>query len=451
MSHNDGDRTNASSGTGLRRRLAAGLGAFLLVGCGSDTPIVPVTPVPETVTLSATALTFTALGAVETVSATVGDQFGATMPGQKVLWSSSAPFVASVSPSGEVRSGSNGSAVITAVVGSATATVSVTVAQEPRTLTKTSVDGWIQPYGSLVKDTLEVLVADSLGHPVADVAVLWTVKDGGGTIVPLDGGRTDGHGVARARWRLGSEVGAQSVGAALTTPALHVVFLAEAGEEPELAVWLPWDSILAIQERLSVDSVSGTEIGIRVTAEGSTGALTGGRTAGNNEPWTVTNSLGADRVRVEVLVVESGTGAVLYGVAPSTTLHPTGETLVGPSDLSWSHATWRVAPAYEAVWKARVLEASASQAEATIDALVHDPFWVGNDYFDLNGVGGGTARATEGWYPARMHFPNATVGVPHTESYDWYFYLRGTRFGLTDDRIPVLPRIQMSVVWKLAL
>ena len=80
------------------------------------------------ITLSATSLSFSSVGATQQLSATVKDQNGATMSGATVTWTTSAASVATVSSTGLVTSVADGSATITATEGSVSATASVSVA-----------------------------------------------------------------------------------------------------------------------------------------------------------------------------------------------------------------------------------------------------------------------------------------------------------------------------------
>jgi len=79
------------------------------------------------ITLSATSLSFSSLGATEQLTATVKDQNGATMSGASVTWSSSSASVATVSSSGLVTAVANGTTTITATSGMANTGVDVTV------------------------------------------------------------------------------------------------------------------------------------------------------------------------------------------------------------------------------------------------------------------------------------------------------------------------------------
>ena len=102
---------------------------WFLAGCGAETatPTAPVAPKATTVTLSATSLSFTSLGATSQLSATVKDQNGATMSGATVTWNSSNPAVATVLGNGLVTAISEGSANVLAQSGSVSAMTSVTV------------------------------------------------------------------------------------------------------------------------------------------------------------------------------------------------------------------------------------------------------------------------------------------------------------------------------------
>ena len=111
-----------------------GLTALLLLaacGDGGTTPTSPPNPpwpVATSITLSATALSFSSLGATQQLSATVKDQNGAAMASATVTWTTSAASVATVSSTGLVTSVADGSATITATEGSVSATASVSVA-----------------------------------------------------------------------------------------------------------------------------------------------------------------------------------------------------------------------------------------------------------------------------------------------------------------------------------
>ena len=104
---------------------------LLLLACsdGGTTPTAPptpTTPVATSITLSATSLSFSSLGATQQLSATVKDQNGATMSGASVTWATTEAAVATVSSSGLVTSVGNGTGSVLAVSGSINTTAAVT-------------------------------------------------------------------------------------------------------------------------------------------------------------------------------------------------------------------------------------------------------------------------------------------------------------------------------------
>ena len=126
-------------------------------GTASATASVTVSQVASSVTLSPTSLSFASFGDTATITATVKDANGSTIPSPTVTWSSSDTDTVTVSSSGLVTSIGNGTATITATTGSVSKTASVTVAQAPASIT-------------LSVDSLDVLVSDT-------GTIIATVKD----------------------------------------------------------------------------------------------------------------------------------------------------------------------------------------------------------------------------------------------------------------------------------
>lgn len=60
--------------------------------------------------------------------------------------------------------------------------------------------------GAVLIDTLRIRLVDDKGAPQANVPMIWTVVQGGGTIIPLSP-TTDASGVVEAQWRLGQNSG----------------------------------------------------------------------------------------------------------------------------------------------------------------------------------------------------------------------------------------------------
>ena len=120
--------------------LGAVVFSLLLWSCGGDSSPTASTPTPTpvatSITLSATSVSLTSLGATSQLSATVKDQNGATMTSPTVTWATSDAAIATVSDAGLVTSVAYGTATITATSGSLSATASVT-SELPATQTMT--------------------------------------------------------------------------------------------------------------------------------------------------------------------------------------------------------------------------------------------------------------------------------------------------------------------------
>jgi uncharacterized protein YjdB len=158
----------------LRRLVSLSVFAPLLVSCsGGDSPADP--PVPTSISLSATSIGFTVLGATRLLTATVKDQNGATILGASVTWSSSNGQVARVSPSGMVTSVANGTATITASSGSALGTVEVAVQQVAATITLSPSSLSFQSIGAVQQ--LTATVKDQAGSTFTTAVVSWSSSD----------------------------------------------------------------------------------------------------------------------------------------------------------------------------------------------------------------------------------------------------------------------------------
>ena len=166
------------------------LGSYLMLSCGGDgTTNVdvgdPDPPRATSVSLNKGSISFDALGASERLSATVKDQYGGTISGVALSWTSSDPSVATVSVSGLVTSVGNGPATITAISNSLSATASVSVTQSVAAL---EID-----YGTLVLSapgdtvSLSASMTDPNGHAVGGQSVQWASSDE--NVVQIDGNR----------------------------------------------------------------------------------------------------------------------------------------------------------------------------------------------------------------------------------------------------------------------
>ena len=129
---------------------------------------VTVEQAPASVTVSSDEVVLTALGATEQLQASVFDANDRAMAAE-VAWASSDAAVASVDEDGAITAHANGTATVTATVGSVSASVTVTVQQAvssidlaPETVTLAAIDQRAQFGASAL---------DANGHPVdADIA-----------------------------------------------------------------------------------------------------------------------------------------------------------------------------------------------------------------------------------------------------------------------------------------
>jgi len=110
--------------------LASAVAGLAACGGGADGPGGTATPVATSVSLGAPSLTLTSIGGTSTLTATVRDASGASVPGASLTWSSDTPAVASVTGSGTtgtVNARGRGVAVITVRAGGLSASVTVFV------------------------------------------------------------------------------------------------------------------------------------------------------------------------------------------------------------------------------------------------------------------------------------------------------------------------------------
>jgi len=167
------------------------LTAVLLLAACSDggssptSPPTPSTPVATSVTVSPTSLSFTSIGATQQLTATVKDQNGATMSGASVSWATSNPSIASVSSAGLVTALTDGTATITATVGSLQATATVSVAQEAAIIELSPPNLFFSSVGDTA--TFTATVQDQNGVPIAGTTVAWASSDTGVATVSDEG------------------------------------------------------------------------------------------------------------------------------------------------------------------------------------------------------------------------------------------------------------------------
>ncbi len=197
---------------------------LLLFGCGGGTD----PSVPSAIALAPTAVTFTAIGQTQQLSAAITDQRGNPVDQATVTWSSSNQAVATVSPTGLVPSTGPGSTQVTAAVGGIAAIATVSVTQSVAAFEASSGNGQNGGAGQPLPQPLAVRATDALGSPIMGLTVLFTVSQGGGSVQP--GSASTGlDGRASTVFTLGPSAGTgHQVTATLSGTSFSVTFSATA-------------------------------------------------------------------------------------------------------------------------------------------------------------------------------------------------------------------------------
>jgi Big-like domain-containing protein len=212
--------------------------AIVLAGCKGTEPFVPVA---TTVHVNPAALTFTSLGATQTLVAVVLDQRRDTMKGATVTWASDNGSVASVSATGVVTAVANGSAHVTATSDKASAPVGVSVVQAAARLIKSGGDAQTAVVRTTLPAPLSLKIVDAGGSPMAGLTVTFAVTLGGGSL-SNPSGATDAAGVTTIQWTLGPTAGAPQEVQASLAGVSPVTFTATAiGGTPASVVKLSGD------------------------------------------------------------------------------------------------------------------------------------------------------------------------------------------------------------------
>jgi hypothetical protein len=217
----------------MKRRLTRITGGLLaaaaLVWACSDGGTAP-NPVPTTIELNKTAVSFNAFGATDQLTATVKDQNGSPLSGQTVNWSSNATSVATVASDGLVTSVGNGSATITASVGSASTTAAVTVQQLPGEVLKPGGDAQTAGVTQTLADSLVAQINDAEGNAMGGITVNFAVSANGGSVLPTSG-TTDPSGQVKTEWTFGTVSGTHTVTVTPTTGSGSAMFSATANPD----------------------------------------------------------------------------------------------------------------------------------------------------------------------------------------------------------------------------
>ena len=129
----------------------------------------------ESIKLEPSMATLIAAGQTVQFSATVLDRNGHPIADAIVAWESSDAAVATVSDEGLVTAVMNGTATITARVGSVTQNAAVNVAQSAERITLEPSMATLIAAGQTVQ--LSATVLDRNGHPLADAVIAWESSD----------------------------------------------------------------------------------------------------------------------------------------------------------------------------------------------------------------------------------------------------------------------------------
>ena len=113
-----------------------------------------------------------AIGEAAQLTAEVHDQFGESLQGTRVAWSSSQPAIATVDENGLVTAVANGEATVTAAAGQASATAQVSVRQSTASIAVSPEGLGLTALGDTARLSAEG--RDARGHAIAGLDVAWS-------------------------------------------------------------------------------------------------------------------------------------------------------------------------------------------------------------------------------------------------------------------------------------
>lgn len=269
--------------------VAVALCLAALSGCGGKSePAL----VATTIVLSTQSVTLDAIGATQTVTATVNDQKGGAMANAAISWSSNAPGIVTVAGTSTATATAvaNGTATLTATVGGLTKSVMVTVAQAALAPEKTGGDAQAGIVGAALATQLSVKVADRLGNGISGRTVTFTPVTGG-SMSPASA-TTTATGVATSTWTLGSIAGPQVVTVTISGSSESATFTAtaSAGAATTLTVNAGNNQVAPVGAAVTVapsvrvtDAFGNVKAGVAVTFTPSagSGSVTGGTATSN--------------------------------------------------------------------------------------------------------------------------------------------------------------------------
>jgi hypothetical protein len=192
--------------TGRRSAVLLLVAAAVALGaCRGEPPPAPLAAEPVGVFVDPAAVE---LRAGETVQllAQVNDAQGRAIGGASLDFESRSPAIAHVTPNGLVAAtGPVGTTAVHVASGSRETLVPITVrAGAPRTLA--FAEAPLAESAPEAEVAVAVRVVDAFGNPAAGTRIELAVTGGGGAIEPA-AGASDGDGVVRATWRLGTDAG----------------------------------------------------------------------------------------------------------------------------------------------------------------------------------------------------------------------------------------------------
>ena len=144
-----------------------------------------VTPrVTTTVTVTSPTLT-PQVGATVPLTVEARDQFGDTIPGKTATWSSSAPVIATVSPTGQLQALAPGAVLVTATIDGVSGTLWLTVA--PRTVALVTVTGPTSTPKEGDTVQLTATARDEFGNIIPGTTATWSSSDQNVAVVSTTG------------------------------------------------------------------------------------------------------------------------------------------------------------------------------------------------------------------------------------------------------------------------
>ena len=188
----------------------------------------PPTPVATSLTITPSSHTLTMIGATVRLSAMVRDQNNNPMTGPlDITWTSSNPAVAPVT-SGLVTAVANGTAQITARIGNASGTASITVAEPvPTRVTVSPTPHTLDAIGETVQ--LSATVRDQRNNVMSGQPITWSSGDEAVATVSGDGLVTAvGNGMTEITAKSGNPSGTASITVAQAPAAIVIEVDAEA-------------------------------------------------------------------------------------------------------------------------------------------------------------------------------------------------------------------------------